>query len=166
MWLWSAALIFVTISLHVTGLAAVTRGLRTFWSDDVDRRLTFLASGPGVIAIIVAVALALAALHGIECVAWAGAYLKAGALAMFPDALLYSIGSMTTRGSSNLTLQPDWRMMGAIEAGDGMLLFGISTAFLFSVMLRLWRISSPLSLQSGASPAEANLEREPRKQDA
>lgn len=144
MWLWTAVLIFVTIGVHVTGIAATTRGLRTFWSDDVDRRFTFLASGPGVIAIIVAVALTLAVLHGIECIMWAAAYLRAGALGTFSDALLYSIGSMTTRGSSDLPLRPDWRVMGAVEAGDGMLLFGISTAFLFSVMLRLWRISSPI----------------------
>ena len=143
MWFWTAALVFVTVSIHVTGIAVATRGLRTFWSEDVDRRFTFLASVPGVIAIIVAVALMLAALHGAECILWAAAYLRAGALATFSDALLYSIGSMTTRGASDLTPQPDWRMMGAIEAGDGMLLFGISTAFLFSVMIRLWRIRSP-----------------------
>jgi hypothetical protein len=33
-----------------------------------------------------------------------------------------------------VTLQPHWRMMGALEAADGMLLFGISTAFVFTVM--------------------------------
>jgi hypothetical protein len=143
MWGWTTALVFVTITIHVCGIAGLTRGLRTFWADDVDGRFTFLSGGPGVIAIIVAVALTLAALHGVECIAWAVAYVRVGALASFSDATLYSIGSMTTRGSSDLTLQPDWRMMGAIEAGDGMLLFGISTAFLFSVMLRLWRIRSP-----------------------
>lgn len=142
MWFWTAALVFVTITIHVSGIAGLTRALRTFWADDVDR-FTFLSGGPGTIAIIVAVALTLAVLHGVECVIWAVAYLQAGALASFSDATLYSIGSMTTRGASDLTLQPDWRMMGAIEAGDGMLLFGISTAFLFSVMLRLWRIRSP-----------------------
>ena len=31
-------------------------------------------------------------------------------------------------------LQPHWQMMGALEAADGMLLFGISTAFIFTVM--------------------------------
>jgi hypothetical protein len=30
-------------------------------------------------------------------------------------------------------------MMGATEAGNGMLLFGISTAFLFAVMAGLWK---------------------------
>ena len=31
-------------------------------------------------------------------------------------------------------MPPHWRMLGALEAADGMLLFGISTAFIFTVM--------------------------------
>ena len=31
-------------------------------------------------------------------------------------------------------LQSHWQMLGALEAANGMLLFGISTAFIFSVM--------------------------------
>ena len=49
-------------------------------------------------------------------------------------AILYSVNSMATRGASELMLQPHWQMMGALEAADGMLLFGISTAFIFTVM--------------------------------
>jgi hypothetical protein len=41
---------------------------------------------------------------------------------------------MATRGASGLMLQPHWQMMGALEAADGVLLFGISTAFIFTVM--------------------------------
>ena len=41
---------------------------------------------------------------------------------------------MTTRGASGVMLQTHWQMMGALEAADGMLLFGISTAFIFTVM--------------------------------
>ena len=33
--------------------------------------------------------------------------------------MLYSVDSMSTRGGSGLTLQRHWRMMGALEAGDG-----------------------------------------------
>jgi hypothetical protein len=51
--------------------------------------------------------------------------------------MLYSIDSLTTRGTSGLVLQHHWLMMGAIESIDGLLLFGISTAFLFHVM-RAW----------------------------
>ena len=34
--------------------------------------------------------------------------------------MFYSLDSMTTRGASGLTLQQHWRMMGALEAADGM----------------------------------------------
>jgi len=49
---------------------------------------------------------------------------------------------MTTRGASGLMLQQHWRMMGALEAAGGMLLFGISTAFLFAVMQLYWPMLS------------------------
>ncbi|MGB8514780.1 MAG: hypothetical protein WCE24_18585, partial [Pseudolabrys sp.] len=54
------------------------------------------------------------------------------------DALFFSLDSMSTRGASGLRLQRHWQMMGALEAVDGMLLFGVSTAFLFSVMQTYW----------------------------
>jgi hypothetical protein len=45
---------------------------------------------------------------------------------------------MTTRGASGLPLDRHWRQLGAIEAMNGFLLFGISTAYLFAVMHAYW----------------------------
>jgi hypothetical protein len=58
------------------------------------------------------------------------------------DAILYSVDAMSTRGASGLTLQGQWRMMGALEAVDGMLLFGISTAYIFALMQAYWPMLS------------------------
>ena len=63
-----------------------------------------------------------------------------GAVDTPADAMLYSVDSMTTRGASRLRLERHWKMMGALEAADGMLLFGISTAFVFAVMQAYWPI--------------------------
>src|SRR5499425_2687318 len=68
----------------------------------------------------------LAVLHGIECGIWAAAYLWLGALDLPADALLFSLDSMSTRGASGLMLHRPWQIMGALEAVDGMLLFGVS----------------------------------------
>ena len=84
------------------------------------------------------IGLLLAALHGIESGIWAAAYLWLGALNSALDALLFSVNSMTTRGASGLTLPSHWQMMGALEAADGMLLFGVSTAFVFAVIETYW----------------------------
>ena len=47
---------------------------------------------------------------------------------------------MSTLGASGLTVEPHWRMMGALEGMDGMLLFGISTAYIFAIMQAYWSL--------------------------
>ena len=59
--------------------------------------------------------------------------------------MLYSIDSMSTRGASGLPLQQPWLMMGALEAADGVLLFGISTAYMFGVLQAYWPLLHPTS---------------------
>jgi hypothetical protein len=88
--------------------------------------------------VIGAVGLFLAVLHGLEAALWAVAYWWLGALNSPGEAILYSLDSLTTRGASGLTLQAHWQMMGALEATDGALLFGISTAFVFTAMQAYW----------------------------
>jgi hypothetical protein len=45
-----------------------------------------------------------------------------------------------------LALEPHWRMMGALEAADGMLLFGISTAYVFAVLHTYWPLLAKLHM--------------------
>ena len=78
--------------------------------------------------------LSLALLHGIEAALWAEAYLLLGALDTPAEAMLFSIDSMTTRGASGLTLHQHWQEMGALEGVAGVLMFGVSTAYMFFVM--------------------------------
>ena len=82
----------------------------------------------------------LAALHGFEAVLWAWAYWGLGALDSFTDASLYSLASMTTFDVPGLAVPSRFRMLGALEAVNGVLLFGISTAFLFAVMQVHWQV--------------------------
>ena len=77
-----------------------------------------------------------------------------GALDSAKAAILYSVDFMATRGASGLMLQPHWRMMGALEAVDGMLLFGVSTAFIFTVMQFYYQHLVFLERSGGAVKAE------------
>lgn len=81
---------------------------------------------PAVSGVVAAIGLLLAVLHGMEASIWAAAYLWPGALNPPVDAMLQSVESMTMRGASGLILPRHWQKMGALEAADGMLLFGIS----------------------------------------
>ena len=51
--------------------------------------------------------------------------------------MLYSLNAMTSYGHENVNLAQHWQMMGALEALDGWILFGLTTAFLFTVMQRV-----------------------------
>lgn len=141
-WIWSLALVAITMAIHAVGIVWIAAAIRQLKVELLSRGINYTDSAPMIIIVIVAVGLSLAVLHTIESIAWAIVYVWLGALPSPAAAALYSVDSMTTRGASGLFLAPEWRMMGAMEAGDGMLLFGISTAFLFYVMLHLWRDES------------------------
>jgi len=131
-------LLAITIAIHVTGVVLLASGMEWVIGKLPKLDVTHVGTSIVSITLIVVVALGLAVLHGLECVIWAETYLRVGALTSPADAILYSVDSMITRGASGIDLGPQWRMMGATEGGDGVLLFGISTAFLFYAMLRIW----------------------------
>jgi len=140
-WTWSLALIAATIAMHVTGVVLLANVSERVKAKLPQLDLSYLSSVPISMALIVGVALCLALLHGFEAIVWALSYVHLGAFPTLASATLYSLDSMTSRGGSGLAVQEQWRMMGAAEAADGMLLFGISTAFVFAVMARIWKKS-------------------------
>jgi hypothetical protein len=83
-----------------------------------------------------------AVLHGLEGSIWAGAYRLLGASPDNRSAMLYSLSAMTSYGHANLYLAPRWGMMGALEALNGWILFGLTTAFLFAIIEKAWLSSS------------------------
>ena len=133
-WIWGLSLIALTIAIHATGVTFMVAVLHSMRVRLEIRGLRLRHVITIVIGAISAMGLLLAALHGIEAALWAAVYLWLGALGSPETAILYSFDSMTTRGASGFMLQPHWPVLGALEAADGMLLFGISTAFIFTVM--------------------------------
>jgi hypothetical protein len=141
-WTWGLLLIAMTLVLHAVGLVLIILALSKPMALIRSRRGK-LSSITGAALLIGAAGWMLAVLHGLEAVVWAAAYALLGAIDSPRDAILYSLDSMTTRGSPGMTLQPQWQLMGALESADGMLLFGISTAFLFAVLERVWSLVRP-----------------------
>jgi hypothetical protein len=143
-WTWGLSLIALTIAIHTMAVVMMSlAGFRIRAKLDT-RNLGLRHLIPIVIGVVGTVGLLLAVLHGMEAAIWAAAYVWLGALDLPKDAILYSVDSMTTRGASGLTLEKHWLMMGALEAADGMLLFGISTAYIFAVMQVYWPLLAKL----------------------
>jgi hypothetical protein len=89
-----------------------------------------------VILVMLFTLLALAA-HSAEIALWALSFVLCGEFPNFAAALYYSGNTYTTLGDSTTVLSARWRMLGPIEAADGMLMFGVSTAIIFAVIHRL-----------------------------
>jgi hypothetical protein len=47
---------------------------------------------------------------------------------------------MTTVGGTTLHLEPSWALMGPLEALDGWILFGLTAAFLFALIQKVWSL--------------------------
>jgi hypothetical protein len=72
----------------------------------------------------------------VEIALWAFALDISGAVADLSAAIYSSAGSYTTVGS-DIVLPLRWKLLGPFEAVCGMLMFGVSTAFIFAVIQRL-----------------------------
>lgn len=74
---------------------------------------------------------------------WALLFLLIGEFEAFGTAFYHSSVNYTTLGYGELPMSPTWKMLGPIEATDGLLMFGVSTALIFAVMRRLIRVRFP-----------------------
>ena len=137
-WAWSLPLIVLNVVVHVLGLGLINERVVRSLTGAMDRRHFTV-----VFAVVMgATALLATILHGIEGTIWAAAYRLLGALPDNKSAMLYSLSAVTSYGHANLFLEPHRQMMGALEALNGMLLFGLTTAFLFAMIQEVWPIGS------------------------
>jgi hypothetical protein len=133
-WLWGLPLIVLTVLIHVIGLVMIS-GTANRASNRAIHRI-----GPRTVFVVVVgyATLLVTTLHGMEASIWAAAYLFLGAFADYKHAMLYSLNAITSYGHTNLSLQDHWHLMGGLEALDGWLLFGLTTAFLFALTQKLF----------------------------
>jgi hypothetical protein len=90
-------------------------------------------------------------LHSVQIAIWAMAYLyllPAQVLDSAEEAVYFSFVTFTTLGYGDITLAGEWRIMSGIEALNGILLAGWSTAMLFAVVQRMWQDMNQTRLQS------------------
>jgi len=133
-WAWSMPLILLTVVFNAFGLGfinkRVTSALESVaWLRNPSAASIFVMGGTALWATI---------LHGLEGSFWAVAYRLLGALQDNKTAMLFSLGAMTTYGHENFRLAPHWQLMGSLEALNGWILFGLTTAFLFTIMQKVW----------------------------
>lgn len=121
-----------TIFIHALALAATVNLFRH------ERRLGRAGAGPLIDLAIVALAISFAFVaHLVEIALWAVLLVTCGEFQAFGNAFYHSAVNYTTLGYGDLLLNPSWRLLGPLEAANGALMFGVSTAMVFAVIQRL-----------------------------
>jgi hypothetical protein len=89
------------------------------------------------VTIVGAGALLALAAHLVEIAAWAWILSLCGPFPDFGAAFFHSAGNYTTLGDQNVVMPASWKLLGPLEAADGMLMFGVSTGMIFAIIQRL-----------------------------
>ena len=104
------------------------------------------------VAVMMIVTLITAVAHLTQIALWAPVFLMCGEISTFEKAFYFSAVNYTALGYGDIVLSERWRLLGPLEAINGLLLFGLSTGVMFAVMGRL--IANRVHLQLG-QPGEA-----------
>jgi len=130
-------LVAITVAIHAVGT--------TYWIKFLGRRY-FGSDGQvkahAALPAVTWTAVAFLMLHLVEVIVWALAYrliLPGVHLETFEKAVYFSIVTFTTLGYGDVTLvNHEWRLLSGVEALNGILLVGWTTALLFMVVQRSW----------------------------
>ena len=77
-------------------------------------------------------------MHVTQVGLWALVFWRAGELSTLETAVYFSLTTYTTIGFGDVVLGPGWRVVAGIEGLTGILLVGWSTAFVFTVVNRMY----------------------------
>ena len=129
-------MIALGVGVHVSGIIAIISLLRNNLKDEKESN----SFNPFKIArIMIAVVLGIFLLHTIEIWLWAILYSFVTTFETFERALYFSTVTFTTLGYGDIVLEPRWQLLSSLEAASGIILFGMSTAFIFAVLLRIFQ---------------------------
>jgi hypothetical protein len=89
------------------------------------------------VAVMMIVTLIIAVAHLVQIAVWSVIFLICGEMSTLEQAVYFSAVNYTSLGYGDIVLSERWRLLGPLEAMNGLLLFGLSTAIMFAVLSRL-----------------------------
>jgi hypothetical protein len=128
----ATVMVATTVVLHFWGMLGLTwllQGSSTHLRPHQSRRRQA--------SLILLVVFGIFALHTVEIWLYAILYRGLNETSGFDAALYFATITFVSLGSGDVLLSDQWRLVGAIEAANGVILLGWSTAFLMSVTSRL-----------------------------
>lgn len=128
----ASGMVAVTVLVHFWGFIFLT-----FLMQRSGKRLRPHETRMGQAMLILLVVFGIIGLHTVEIWLYASLYLVLGEARLLEEALYFSTVTFASLGFGDIVLSPHWRLLSAIEAANGVILFAWSTTFLLGVNSRL-----------------------------
>jgi hypothetical protein len=124
--------VLCTIFIHALAVVATVNFFR------YERKRGRTGIGLSVDIAIVALTIAFAFVaHLLEIALWAVLFVICGEFKEFAGAYYHSAVNYSTLGYGDVIMSQSWKLLGPLEAADGALMFGVSTAMVFAVIQRV-----------------------------
>ena len=91
----------------------------------------------GVSSLLIGVLLIMLAGNLLQITLWAGLFFACDEFEDLATAFYHSVVNFSTLGYGDLVMSEKRRLLGALEAANGVLMFGLTTSFLFLVLSEL-----------------------------
>ncbi len=129
------AIVAVCLLLHVASIVLLADWMLDRREKSKQEMGTF-----GYMVLLLVAFSAIIMLHMFEIAIWAGFYFSNSLFQDFETSLYFSTTSYTTIGFGDVVLPRAWRMLGGIEGVTGVLLCGLSTAFVFAIVNAMFQM--------------------------
>jgi hypothetical protein len=121
--------IALTVAIHAEMLNVLTRRFEDLMLAARFRLKRFANTG-----VLMASVLYIMLAHTVEVWLWAFVLLFTGALSELEPAVYFALVSFTTAGFGDIVLTSQWRLLSALIAANGFILFGWSVAYMVELV--------------------------------
>jgi hypothetical protein len=100
----------------------------------LEKRVLIRLTLMGLSSLLVAVMLIILAGNLLQMILWAGLFFAFNEFKDFATAFYHSVVNFATLGYGDIVMSEKRRLLGALEAANGVLMFGLTTGFLYTVL--------------------------------
>jgi len=137
------ATVFVSMGIQIIAVVFMLQYLEGFISVEKEK-FASLSSNTYILSMVM---LMLFIGHLVQVAIWALLFIYLDEFGDFAIAFYHSMVNFASLGYGDIVMSEEWRLLGAIEASNGVLMFGLSAGTLLSVMTYLIRSSRQANIQ-------------------
>lgn len=124
------ATVFITMSIQI---AAVVYMLQYLFNVTMSNENNQFSKGRTTFVISMIMTMLFIG-HLVQATLWALLFMTLGEFTDFLTAFYHSVVNFASLGYGDIVMSEDWRLLGAIEASNGVLMFGLSAGTMLAVM--------------------------------